>query len=177
MPAKVKFEQVEMLRSKLSRSKAVFVGEYRGMTVAQITDLRARVRAAGGEMKVAKNTLMKIAMSEEGMVAFPDDISFGPNVFTMAYEDPAAVAKVLRDFAKDRTNKAFSIKGGVLGDSVLTAAQLEALADLPGREVLIGMAVSAIAAPISGFLNVLNGTARGLVTCLEQIREKKEKAA
>ena len=84
MPAAVKFEQVEMLRSKLSKSQAVFVGEYRGMTVAQITALRSQVRAAGGEMKVAKNTLMRIAMSEEGMVSFPDDMSRGPNVFTLA---------------------------------------------------------------------------------------------
>ena len=177
MPAKVKFEQVEMLRSKLGRSKAVFVGEYRGMTVAQITALRSQVRAAGGEMKVAKNTLMKIAMSEEGMASLPEDISRGPNVFTMAYEDPAAVAKVLRDFARERTNKAFSLKGGILGDSVLTAEQLGDLADLPGRETLLGMLVSTIAAPISGFLTVLNGPARGLATCLNQIREKKEEAA
>ncbi len=177
MPAKVKYEQVEMLRSKLSKSQAVFVGEYRGMTVAQITALRAQVRAAGGEMKVTKNTLMKIAMNEEGMPALPDDISRGPNVFTLAYGDPVAVAKALRDFAKDRTNKFFSIKGGVLGDSVLSADQLGALADLPSREVLLGMVVSTIAAPISGLLTVLSGPARGLATCLDQIREKKEKAA
>ncbi len=177
MPAKVKFEQVEILRSKLSKSQAVFVGEYRGMTVAQITALRAQVRAAGGEMKVTKNTLMKIAMNEEGMPAFPDDMSRGPNVFTLAYGDPVAVAKALRDFAKDRTNKFFSIKGGVLGDSVLDADQLGALADLPSREVLLGMVVSTIAAPISGLLTVLSGPARGLATCLDQIREKKEKAA
>lgn len=177
MPAKVKYEQVEMLRSKLSKSQAVFVGEYRGMTVAQITALRAQVRAAGGEMKVTKNTLMKIAMNEEGMPTLPDDISRGPNVFTLAYGDPVAVAKALRDFAKDRTNKFFSIKGGVLGDSVLSADQLGALADLPSREVLLGMVVSTIAAPISGLLTVLSGPARGLATCLDQIREKKEKAA
>lgn len=177
MPAKVKYEQVEMLRSKLSKSQAVFVGEYRGMTVAQITALRAQVRAAGGEMKVTKNTLMRIAMNEEGMPAFPDEISRGPNVFTLAYGDPVAVAKALRDFAKDRTNKFFSIKGGVLGDSVLSADQLGALADLPSREVLLGMVVSTIAAPISGLLTVLSGPARGLATCLDQIREKKEKAA
>lgn len=177
MPAKVKYEQVEMLRSKLSKSQAVFVGEYRGMTVAQITALRAQVRAAGGEMKVTKNTLMRIAMNEEGMPALPDDISRGPNVFTLAYGDPVAVAKALRDFAKDRTNKFFSIKGGVLGDSVLSADQLGALADLPSREVLLGMVVSTIAAPISGLLTVLSGPARGLATCLDQIREKKEKAA
>ena len=177
MPAKVKYEQVEMLRSKLSKSQAVFVGEYRGMTVAQITALRAQVRAAGGEMKVTKNTLMKIAMNEEGMPALPDDISRGPNVFTLAYGDPVAVAKALRDFAKDRTNKFFSIKGGILGDSVLSADQLGALADLPSREVMLGMVVSTIVAPISGLLTVLSGPARGLATCLDQIREKKEKAA
>ena len=74
MPAVEKYTMVEDLRERLSRSKAVFVCEYRGMSVKQITALRAQVRAAGGEMKVAKNTLMRIAMQEEGLPAFPDDI-------------------------------------------------------------------------------------------------------
>jgi len=177
MPAVEKYTMVEDLRERLSRSKAVFVCEYRGMSVKQITALRAQVRAAGGEMKVAKNTLMRIAMQEEGLPAFPDDIAYGPNAFAIAYDDPVSVAKAIRDLAKDRANKFFVIKGGVLGSTHLNDAQVQALADLPPREALVGQVVRTIAAPIAGLLTVLSGPARGLVTCLDQIREKKEDVA
>ncbi|MCL2767445.1 MAG: 50S ribosomal protein L10 [Synergistaceae bacterium] len=176
MPAIVKLEQVKALRELLNRTKAVFIAEYRGMTVAQSTLLRSRVRAAGGEMKVAKNTLLEIAMKEENMTALPETLIAGPNVYTMAYDDPAAVAKTLRDFSKEKTNKAFIIKGGVLGKSVLDLAAVEALADMPSREVLIGQVVRTIAAPISGFLNVLNGPMRGLLNVLNAIKDKKDAA-
>ena len=74
MPAKIKYEQVAVLREKLERTEAVFVGEYRGMTVAQSTALRVKVRAAGGELKVAKNTLFAIAMKESGLESLPDSM-------------------------------------------------------------------------------------------------------
>jgi len=173
MPAKIKYEQVEALRELLSKSKAMFIAEYRGMTVAQSTALRAKVRAAGGEMKVAKNTLLEVAMKEENMTALPEELITGPNVYTMAYDDPTAVAKVLRDFSKERTNKAFVIKGGILGKSVLNLSAVEALADMPPREIIVGQVVRTIAAPISGFLNVLNGPARGLMNVLNAIKDKK----
>ena len=177
MPATVKYEQVDDLKERLVRTQAVFACEYRGMTVAQITALRSQVRAAGGEMKVAKNTLMRIAMEQEGFVAFPDEMAYGPNVFALAYGDPVAVAKDLRDFSKERTNKFFILKGCVLGKTVLDATQIAALAELPSKEVLIGQVVRTIAAPIAGLLTVLSGPARGLVTCLNQIKEKKEEVA
>lgn len=177
MPAKVKYEQVDKLKAQISNAQAVFVSEYRGMTVAQITKLRSLVRDAGGDMKVTKNTLMRIAMEQEGMISFPDDMAYGPNVFTLAYGDPAAVAKALRDFSKERTNKFFVIKGCVLGNTLLDAVQIGALADLPSKDVLIGQVVRTIAAPISGLLTVLSGPSRGLVTCLNQIKEKKEEVA
>ena len=177
MPAKVKFERVEELRAMLQKSQGTFLAEYRGMTVAQITSLRSQVREAGGEMKVAKNTLMKIALEQEGLPVFPDDVAAGPNVFTLAYGDPVAVAKVLRDFSKERTNKSFILKGGILGKSILDLDRVNALADLPSKDVVIGQVVRTIAGPISGFLTVLNGPIRGLATCLNQIKEQKESAA
>ncbi|MDR1733034.1 MAG: 50S ribosomal protein L10 [Synergistaceae bacterium] len=177
MPATIKYEQVELLKSKLEKSGAVFVGEYRGMTVAQSTKLRATVRAAGGELKVAKNTLFSIAMKELGMTALPESITSGPNIYALCYGDPVTVAKVLRDYAADKTQKAFILKGGLLGQKVLSAGQLQALADLPPKDVLVGQVVRTIAAPLTGLVTVLSGTIRGLVTCLDQIREQKEKAA
>lgn len=177
MPATIKFERVDELKGRLAKTQAVFVCEYRGMTVSQITTLRSQVRAAGGEMKVTKNTLMRIAMEQEGLLAFPDDMAFGPNVFALAYGDPVPIAKALRDFSKERTNKFFIMKGCVLGKTLLDATQIAALADLPSKDVLVAQVVRTIAAPIAGLLTVLSGPARGLVTCLNQIKEKKEEVA
>ena len=177
MPAKVKYELVDGLKEKLSRSKAVFVGEYRGMTVAQSTMLRAKVREAGGELKVAKNTLFEIAMKEAGLAALPEDMMAGPNIYALCYDDPVAVAKVLKEYANDKSQKAFILKGGLLESQQLDLSQLMALADLPSKDVLRGQVVRTIAAPLSGLVNVLAGTMRNCVTVLAQIRDKKEESA
>ena len=177
MPATIKYEQVDLLRGKLEKATAVFVGEYRGMTVAQSTKLRAMVRGVNGELKVAKNTLFSIAMKEAGMEALPDSISTGPNIYALCYGDPVAVAKVLRDYAAEKTQKAFILKGALLGKVILSTAQVQALADLPPKEVLVAQTVRTIAAPLAGLVTVLSGTMRGFVTCLDQIREQKGKAA
>lgn len=174
MPAKIKYELVAGLKEKLERSKAVYVGEYRGMTVAQSTTLRAKVREAGGELKVAKNTLFEIAMKEAGKTPLPEDLMTGPNIFALCYDDPVSVAKVLKEYATDRTQKAFILKGGLLENQTLNLEQLYALADLPSKDVLRGQVVRTIAAPISGLVNVLSGTIRNLVTCLAQIKDKKD---
>ncbi|MDR1377229.1 MAG: 50S ribosomal protein L10 [Synergistaceae bacterium] len=177
MPANIKYEQVDLLKSKLEKVTAIFVGEYRGMTVAQSTRLRVQVRGVDGELKVAKNTLFSIAMKEAKMETLPESMTAGPNVYALCYGDPVAVAKVLRDYAAEKTQKAFILKGGLLGKSVLNTAQVQALADLPPKDVLIGQVVRTVAAPLTGLVTVLSGTLRGLVTCLDQIKEQKEKAA
>jgi large subunit ribosomal protein L10 len=177
MPANIKYTQVDLLRGKLEKATAVFVGEYRGMTVAQSTRLRALVRGVNGELKVAKNTLFSIAMKEADMASLPESLAVGPNVYALCYGDPVTVAKVLKEYAAEKTQKAFILKGGLLGKAVLNASQIQALADLPSKEVLIGQVVRTVAAPLSGLLTVLSGTMRGFVSCLDQIKEQKEKAA
>lgn len=177
MPADVKYTLVDGLKEKLSKTKAVFVGEYRGMTVEQSTMLRHKVREAGGELKVAKNTLFAIAMKEAGLAELPEDMMKGPNIYALCYDDPVAVAKVLKEYVSDKTQKAFILKGGQLENQQLDFAQLMALAELPSKDALRGQVVRTIAAPISGFVNVLAGTIRNFVTCLDNIRAKKEETA
>ena len=177
MPAKIKYELVDALKEKLSRTKAVFVAEYRGMTVAQSTALRKKVREAGGELKISKNTLLRIAMKEAGLAELPEEMTKGPNIYALCYDDPVAVAKVLKEYANDKTQKAFILKGGLLESQQLNLAQLMALAELPSKEVLRGQVVRTIAAPLSGLVNVLAGTMRNFVTCLAQIRDKKQETA
>jgi large subunit ribosomal protein L10 len=116
-------------------------------------------------------------MKEAGMEALPDSLTQGPNIYALCYGDPVALAKILRDYAAEKTQKAFVLKGGMLGNSPLNQTQVQALADLPPKEVLIGQAVRAVAAPLAGLVTVLSGTMRGFVTCLDRIREQKEKAA
>lgn len=168
--------QVAQYQELLGKAQAVFICEYRGLSVEKMTDIRSKVREAGGEMKVARNTLMRIALSEQGLPS-PEDLTAGPNVYTMAYGDAAAVAKALRDFSKEKGNEKLVIKGGLLGTQVLDAAGVAALADLPPKEVMLGQVVGTIAAPLRGLVTVLSGTTRGLVTCLNQIKDKKEDAA
>lgn len=176
MPATIKYDQVAALKEKLGRSTALFVGEYRGMTVAESTSLRVKIREANGELKVAKNTLFAIAMKEAGLSPLPEEMMTGPNVYAICYDDPVAVAKVLKERATDRTQKALKLKGGLLDGTTLNLDQLYALADLPSKDALRAHVVRTIAAPLSGLVNVLSGTMRGFVTCLAQIRDKKEAA-
>ena len=176
MPTAAKQETIQELAGLLNRSQAVFLCEYRGLTVKKITDLRSRVRKAGGEMKVAKNTLMRLALQQAGLPTM-DPYETGPNVYTLVYGDIAAVAKTLRDYSKEKGNDALVIKGGVMGQDLLNKDQVLALADLPPREVLLAQVVGTIAAPLRNLVTVLSGPARGLVTCLSQIQEKKENAA
>ncbi len=174
MPSQLKYQKVEALREKLNGAKAVFFCEYRGLTVGKITSIRASIREAGGEMTVAKNTLMSIAFKEEGL-PLPEEYMTGPNAFTVAYDDPVAVAKAIKDFSKEKGNEALVIKGGILGKQILGADEVKALADLPSREELLAQLVGTMAGPIRGLVTVLSGPARGFVTCLSQIRDQKEK--
>ncbi|QTX32874.1 50S ribosomal protein L10 [Aminithiophilus ramosus] len=175
MPTEFRKQQVADHLEKLQRSEAVFVCEYRGLSVAQLTSIRAKVRKAGGEMKVSRNTLMAIALTEAGLPV-PEALMAGPNIYSFAFENAPAVAKVLSEFSKEKGNEKLVVKGGVLGQTVLDAAGVTALADLPPREVLLAQVVGTIAAPLRGLVTVLSGPARGLVTCLSQLKEKKEAA-
>ena len=176
MPTEVKRQEIDSLIEKVKASQAVYIVEYRGLTVAKSTTVRRAICAAGGEMKVAKNTFMRIALEETGKPA-AEKIDTGPNAYVFAYDDAAATAKALRDFAKEKGNEALIIKGGILGGKLLSKEQVIALADLPPRNVLIAQLLGVMAGPMRGFVTVLSGPARGLVTALTQIKEQKEKAA
>jgi large subunit ribosomal protein L10 len=176
MPTQAKREVIDSLVELLKKSDAIFVTEYRGLTVEKITKCRRSIRQAGGEMKVCKNTLMRIALKECGL-PLAEGIDTGPNGYVMSYGDSVAVAKAIRDFSKEKGNEALIIKGGILGGQLLSKEQVFDLANLPSREELIAKAVGSIAAPLRGLVTVLSGPARGLVTCLGQIKDQKEKDA
>jgi large subunit ribosomal protein L10 len=174
MPNAQNVASVAAIKDRLGRAKCMVVAEYRGLDVKEITELRQQTRDVGVEFKVFKNTLAARAATEldiEGLDAYLE----GPNAFAFGYDDPVASAKVLAEFAK--THEELVIKCGVLDGRVVDAAAVKELADLPSREVLLAMVLRGMQGPISGLVNVLQGTIRNLVYALEAVRQQKEEGA
>jgi large subunit ribosomal protein L10 len=162
-----KQQVVEELGSIFAKSGVVVVAHYAGLTVAQMQDLRRRMRAAGGAVRVAKNRLAKIAL--EGNPA-QDMGQFLKGQTVLAYsEDPVAAAKVARGFAKD--NKDYVILGGAMGAQVLDQQGVETVASMPSREELIATIAGMIGAPASNLAAAIGAPASdiaGILTTLEE---------
>ncbi|MFO7266344.1 MAG: 50S ribosomal protein L10 [Bacillota bacterium] len=174
VPKPEKVAAVAKLQEDLAASQAVFVTDFRGLTVAQLTKLRRKLREAGAEYRVVKNTLARRAADEVGASAL-NPLLVGPTGMAFAKKDPVATAKVLNEFVKE--TKIFQVRGGLLQGKLLTPEGVQALADLPPREVLLAQVLGGLQAPISGLLFVLQGTLRKLVYVLDAVREKKAAAS
>jgi large subunit ribosomal protein L10 len=157
----------------LSDAEALYVSDYRGLTVAQLTKLRAALRDRGAELHVLKNTLTVIAAERAGRENVKELLT-GPTAVAFCGEDLLGPAKALNDYA--RTNQALVLRGGVLQGSVLDADGVRRLALLPPREVLVGQVVGTIAAPLTGLVTVLQGTISGFVRALNQVAEQRAAA-
>lgn len=162
---------VDEIRSKLEQTKGAVLADYRGLNVAQVTELRNKLREAGVEYKVLKNTLVRIAAHDLGITDL-DPYLEGPTAVAFGLEDAVAPAKVLSDFAK--TNKQLEIKAGLLEGKVISFEGVKALADLPSREVLLSMVLAGMQAPLVGMVNVLQGPIRKAVYALDAVRKQKE---
>lgn len=168
-----KVAAVAEIKDKLSRAQSVVLADYRGLNVAQATELRKQLREAGIEYKVVKNTLTIIAARECGLDGLASLLT-GPTAIAFGYDDPVAPAKILSEFAK--ANKDLELKGGVLDGQVMNVEDVKALADLPSREELLAQVLRGMQAPIAGFVNVLQGTIRNFVYALDAVRKQKEEA-
>ena len=155
----------------MSRSKAVFLTDYRGLTVANIQALRAKVREAQGGYVVVKNTLARLALEKAGLPT-PDDLLTGPVAISFVYGDVAAVAKLLANFAKD--TKILQVKGGIMEGRVLNAAQVGSLADLPPREVILAQLLGLIQQPGARMAGVVNAAGNKLAATIKAYAEKLE---
>jgi len=161
---------VEAVYEKMQSCKSAILADYRGLTVAAVTELRNKLRESNSDLKVAKNTLIKIAVDKIGIEGL-DPYLEGPTAIAFGYDDPVAPAKILSEFA--RTNKELEIKGGVLEGRVITAEGVKGLASLPSREVLLAKVLGGMQAPLNGFANVLQGNIRNFVYVLEAVRKQK----
>ncbi len=143
-----KQQLVQEIADQLARSKSTIVTDYRGLNVAEVTELRKLLREAGIEYRVYKNTLTRRA-AEQANVEGLDQYLTGPSALAFGFEDPIAPAKVLYDFAKK--HKALELKGGVVEGRVVSAKEVESLASLPSREGLLSMLLSVLQAPVRNF--------------------------
>ncbi len=158
-PRAEKVAVVDEVRERLSESSASVVTEYRGLTVAELAELRSNLAAVGGDYKVYKNTLVRLAIAGGEHEAM-GDLLVGPTGIAFVQGDVSAVAKALRDFSRNYPH--LVIKGGLLDGSALTPNQLTALADLPPREVLLARLAGAISAPLTQMAGLLQALPRNL---------------
>lgn len=144
----LKKEVVTEIAEKLRASKSTIIVDYRGLNVAEVTELRKQLREAGIEFKVYKNTLTRRAVAEVGLEGL-DEVLTGPNAIAFSNEDVVAPAKILNEFAKK--NEALEIKAGIIEGDVASVEDVKALANLPSREGLLSMLLSVLQAPIRNF--------------------------
>ena len=163
---------VEELGQIFTDSGVVVVSHYTGLTVAEMQDYRARMRDAGGAVRVAKNRLAKIALEGTPCEAMTSLLT-GMTVFAYS-EDPVAAAKATEDFAKD--NDKLVVLGGSMGDNLLDPAGVKAVAAMPSREELIASIVGCIGAPAAGIAGAIGAPASNIASIISTVEEKAEAA-
>jgi large subunit ribosomal protein L10 len=164
---------VAELTKHFEDSTAVLLTEYRGLTVAQLKELRNSIRQ-DAEYAVVKNTLTKIAANKAGISTLDDDLK-GPSAIAFVHGDPVTVAKGLRAFAK--AHPLLVIKGGYFDGAALTADEVNKLADLESREVLLAKLAGAMKASLFGAAYLFNAPLSKAVRTVDALREKQESAA
>ncbi len=168
-----KERQVAEIKEKFDNAKAAIVTDYRGINVADMTDLRKKLREAGVEYKVLKNTFVKIATEDMELGDLEDTLQ-GPTAIAFSYDDAVAAARIINDFSKEHGLKLPKIKAGVLEGKFINVDQVIDLANLPPKDVLLSMVLRTMQAPITGFVRTNNGIITKLLYALNAIREEKE---
>ena len=171
MERKGKEKVVGELDDKLKRAGAMFLAEYSGMNVAQISKLRRELDHAGGEFKVAKNTLLKIAAAGTQAEVLKDEFA-GPNAVIYSFKDPVGVAKVLSVIAKDVPK--LKLKSGLLGNKRLSGPDIATLATIPPREVLVGRLLGLMLGLPQRLVGALSWNLMQLMLTLNAIKTQKE---
>lgn len=171
-----KQERVTDLKDQFARSKLAVVSDYRGLTVKEMTELRRRIQAAGGDYTVAKNTLIRRALADKDGGAQIEQFLKGPTALLVGYEDPVGPVKALMEYLKE-TKKEMDIRGGILEGRAVTNKDLQQIATLPSREEMVAKLMGSMQSPAQGVVITLSGVARNLAYALEAIRKQKEENA
>jgi large subunit ribosomal protein L10 len=164
MPTPQKAIQIDALTESLGRAQLAVLTDYRGLKVGDLQTLRSTLRPLGAEFHIAKNTLTRIAAENVGIEGLTPLLE-GPLALVLAYGDVVGASKAITDFA--RTSRILTVKGGVLNNRVIGAADVEALASMPSREVLLGKLVGLMASPMARTVGVLSGPSRSIAYILQ----------
>lgn len=165
-----KEQVVQELKEGFNRAKTIVFTDYRGLTVANLSDLRSLLREGNIEYKIVKNTLAKIA-SEGTSVSAAKDAFKGPVGIAISYDDPVLAVKKILEYSKK--NDKLKIGMGLIEGSVCAAQELKAVADLPPRNVLLSMMAGGFQSPLSKLGWLLNATLSGFVNALDALKNKK----
>ncbi len=168
-----KVEVVEQLTDRLTTSPSIYVADFTGVAVKPMTEFRRKLRSAGVEFVVVKNTLAKRAL-EAASVSGIEEVLNGPTGFVFVGEDPVTAAKVVSDFAKEHDR--FTVKAGLVSGQPVTADDVKRLASLPSREELLGLLAGYMQAPLQGFAGALDGLLYQMVGVLDSLREQRAAA-
>ena len=171
MPNAQNKEMLASIKEDLDGVSAMWVVDYRGLTVKEMQQLRRDIRETGSVLKVYKNTLVHLALAEAELPTL-DDMLAGPSAFVFSGNDVAASAKALKTFAK--ANQNLEIKGGLMEGAAVSAAEVEAIASLPSREQLMAQIAGAISGVARGLATTINGVPRGLAQVVKAVAEQKE---
>ena len=169
-----KQEWASNFKQKLEKSKVAVFADYKGLKAGAADDLRKRIRDKKGEVKVLNNRIARKSVADGSLGSEVQDLMnkvVGPVLVAFAYEDPAAIAKVIKDFSKD--NEVFTVRESLMGRKKVSPKEIEALANLPSREVLLGMVLGALNGVPRNFVSVLAAVPRGLVNVLAAVEKKK----
>ena len=161
---------IDQIAGELGDSEAIFALDYRGITVAQVAELREKLRVSDTKLRVAKNSLSERAADQAG-VADIKPLLVGPTALALVKGDVAVAAKTLSDTSRVLRGP-LTFKGGFMGGSLLSSEQVESIAKLPSRDVLNAMLVGTIAAPLTGLARTLNALIAGVAIQLGQIRDQ-----
>jgi len=173
-PKPEKVAVVDEVRERMAASDGALLTEYRGLTVAELAELRRELAAAGGDYKVYKNTLVRLAVADTDRQGVSDLLT-GPTAIAFVQGDVSAVAKALRDFA--RANPNLIVKGGVVGSTIMSAADIDVLAELPSRETLLAQFAGALSAPLQQFAGLVQALPRNLAYGISALFEQRQSEA
>ena len=166
MPTEAKIQRVDVIRDKLERSSIAIAADYTGLSVNEMTDLRRRMRVAGVDFTVVKNTLTYLASEAAGRPQLKEIVQ-GPTVMAFGYDDPQDVARALSEYIRT-TRSALAIRGAVMGDGpVLPPGDVTRMASLPARPELVATLMGQLQSPLQRLLGVLNGPLRNLDALLQ----------
>jgi large subunit ribosomal protein L10 len=170
MPNSEKINEVGILSERIADNSVFFITDYRGMTVKKFEELRRNLRASGFKVRVAKNRLFRKAWVEDEKTEKVFSFLKDPTAVIFAQGDPSTSAKILQEFLKDSPLP--KVKAIVINDDLYLPDSLDEFASLPSVQQLHSMVVSTLAAPLTGFVRVLNGLPQKLVYALNAIAEK-----